>query len=272
MIEIEAKHRELLAALNAAQCLLHLLAKEHAVGQVGQRIVMRQIGDLRLGLAHLGDVLVGRDPAAVGHRLIGDAKRAAGWQFQNFRAGFSLAGIGLQALEEALGIVAAELAGGLAMLEYVEQRTALQIFRRQSHHLGVALVEERDAPLACRTCKVLGTCCAGRCRAGPSAPQFIFRLAIGERGNERHAEDCGCGAGDDEGERAGRQRQRVNHPRRIGNDFHRSIAVKCSDTIASVSRTAARNVPLMSLCRLATAERSAPEHNAEHDGGKNKVA
>ena len=46
-------------------------------GRSGQRIVARHEGDARLGMAPLGDVLIGRDPAAVGHRLMDDRDDAA---------------------------------------------------------------------------------------------------------------------------------------------------------------------------------------------------
>ena len=58
MIEIEAVHREALAAARrtrASNSLSRSLNK-HAVGQIGQRIVMRHIGDARFGLLALGDV------------------------------------------------------------------------------------------------------------------------------------------------------------------------------------------------------------------------
>ena len=41
-VEIEIEHRQLLAAPDAFQRLLELFAEEHPVGQIGQRIVMRQ--------------------------------------------------------------------------------------------------------------------------------------------------------------------------------------------------------------------------------------
>ena len=52
------------------------IVEQDAVGQAGQRVVQRHVGDLGLGAALLGDVLVGGDRAAVGHRLHGDGDRA----------------------------------------------------------------------------------------------------------------------------------------------------------------------------------------------------
>jgi hypothetical protein len=40
-----------------------------AVGEPGDDVGMRQVGDARLVALHVGDVLVGRDPPAVRHDL-----------------------------------------------------------------------------------------------------------------------------------------------------------------------------------------------------------
>ena len=65
-VEIEIEHRELVAAADAGQRLGEPLAEQHAVGQIGQRVVARHMRDLLLGALALGDVVVGGDPAAVG--------------------------------------------------------------------------------------------------------------------------------------------------------------------------------------------------------------
>jgi hypothetical protein len=76
LVEIETQHRDGVAALHRSEMAVKLLAQEHAVGQRGQRIVMRHVGDLLLGLPLLGDVLMDGDPAAVGHRLARDRDEA----------------------------------------------------------------------------------------------------------------------------------------------------------------------------------------------------
>ena len=68
MIEIEAMHGKAAAGLDALERILEMLAEQHAVGQVGQHVVARQMRDLGFGAPPLGDVLVHRDPAAVLHR------------------------------------------------------------------------------------------------------------------------------------------------------------------------------------------------------------
>ena len=75
-VEIEAKHGELFAVTQPPQAFLQLFAEEHTVGQIGQLIVPRQMGDMRLSLLPLGNVLVDRDPAAVGGILVGDRDHA----------------------------------------------------------------------------------------------------------------------------------------------------------------------------------------------------
>ena len=77
VVEVEIEHRKLAAAPDAGQRLGQPLAKQQAVGQVGERVVARHVRDLLLGAPALGDVLVGRDPAAVGHRMVEHGDGAA---------------------------------------------------------------------------------------------------------------------------------------------------------------------------------------------------
>ena len=64
MIEVETVHGAAAAQLSAAEGILEMLAKQHAVGQIGQHVVARQVRDLCLGAPPLGDVFVHRNPAA----------------------------------------------------------------------------------------------------------------------------------------------------------------------------------------------------------------
>ena len=50
--------------------VLHAFEEQRPIGEPGQRIVARHMGDLRCGLLTPGDVLMGRDPAAARHRLV----------------------------------------------------------------------------------------------------------------------------------------------------------------------------------------------------------
>ena len=56
-VEVQIEHRELLAAPDALQRLLELLAEEQPVGQVSQRVVVRQMRDPLLRKLAVGDVL-----------------------------------------------------------------------------------------------------------------------------------------------------------------------------------------------------------------------
>ncbi len=56
LVEVEKQHRKLLAAADPLERMIQLLAEKHAVGQTGQRVVMRKPRDPRLGLFALGDV------------------------------------------------------------------------------------------------------------------------------------------------------------------------------------------------------------------------
>ena len=73
-----SRSRNMTASLSPrAERLLHLVAEQHAVRQIGERVVPRHVHDLGFGLAALGDVLVGRDPAAVRGRAVETRHHAA---------------------------------------------------------------------------------------------------------------------------------------------------------------------------------------------------
>ena len=76
VVEVDAEKRHDLAAADASVGGLHVLAELLAVGQVGQRIMAGEVANPRLAPPLLGDVLVGRYPAAVGHRVMQDLRRS----------------------------------------------------------------------------------------------------------------------------------------------------------------------------------------------------
>lgn len=61
---------------NSLELLFELLLEQHPVGQAGQRIVMREIGNSLVGPPALGDILVGGNPASVGEQPVGNPDRA----------------------------------------------------------------------------------------------------------------------------------------------------------------------------------------------------
>ena len=50
---------------SASQSPFEALAEQHAIGQIGEGVMMRHVGDARLDAALLGDILVGRNAATV---------------------------------------------------------------------------------------------------------------------------------------------------------------------------------------------------------------
>ena len=77
VVEIEKMRGHFFAAFGPGERLFELLIEQDAVGQAGQGIVMRHVGDLGLGAALLGDVLMRRDRSAVGHRPHRDGEATA---------------------------------------------------------------------------------------------------------------------------------------------------------------------------------------------------
>jgi hypothetical protein len=102
-IEIEKHHRD---AIAPAKRLFHLILEQHAIGQIGQRVVPRHMDDLGLGLAAFGDIFVGRDPAAIRGRAIQTGDDAAVIELVKMRLG--------RALSQELGLLGQELLDVLA--------------------------------------------------------------------------------------------------------------------------------------------------------------
>ena len=83
LIEVEMVNRHHFSVRDPVQRAFEPVVQQHAIGQTGQRVVMRHIFDLDLGLPLLGDVLMGGDPAAIGHRPVTDLEGAAVAQFDD---------------------------------------------------------------------------------------------------------------------------------------------------------------------------------------------
>ena len=118
-------------------------AEQRAVRQIGQRIVMGEVGDAFLGPAAFGDVLVGRHPAAERQRLVDDLDRSPVRGRDHHRvAQCDVA----QHEPDIMLDVALERAGGLAMGDdVVEGAAGFHDVRRQSVHLYIALVADHEA-------------------------------------------------------------------------------------------------------------------------------
>ena len=69
IVEVETEHRKSLAAVGLRKRLFDSLGQQSAVRRFGQRIMARHERDFGFGAALLGDVLVGRKPAAIRGQL-----------------------------------------------------------------------------------------------------------------------------------------------------------------------------------------------------------
>ncbi len=88
LIEVEVMHGHHLLAVEVGEGLLEPFVQQHAVGEIGQRIVVGHVLDLDLGLALLGDVFMGGDPAEIGHRAMPDLVGLAVPQLDDAVLGF----------------------------------------------------------------------------------------------------------------------------------------------------------------------------------------
>ena len=57
LVDVDIEQRELLARAGSLQLAFDLLAEQHPVRQVGQRVVMREMRDPLVGAPALGDVV-----------------------------------------------------------------------------------------------------------------------------------------------------------------------------------------------------------------------
>ena len=76
-VDVDIEHRQLPVVRDVRQFFLEPFVKQSAVRQVGQRVVMGEVGDALLGAAALGNVFMGRHPSAVRQRFVDDLDRAA---------------------------------------------------------------------------------------------------------------------------------------------------------------------------------------------------
>ena len=123
LVEVEAEHRQALAALDALELVLEMLAHHGAVGQVGERVVARHVRDALFRALPFGDVLVGRQPAAAGDRLVDHREGAAVGERDGLLHGFA-GGERFGQPGDVFDRVAGEAAAGDAMLDQLAQRAA----------------------------------------------------------------------------------------------------------------------------------------------------
>ena len=144
LVDVDVHHGELLAGPHRLQRVLELFAKQHPVGQVGQRIVVREVGDLFFGARAFRDVLDHRNPSADVERLVDDLDRPAAGSLGDLVGDFSKCNIADDLGAELLDI-AVERSGLLAVCDQVLHGAAwLGHLRRQTEHVDVAPVANRD--------------------------------------------------------------------------------------------------------------------------------
>src|SRR5262249_10886789 len=73
LVDVDIEQGELLAARDLLQLALHLFVEQHAVGQVGERVVMGEMRDLLVGVAAFGDVVDDVDDVADVTGIVADA-------------------------------------------------------------------------------------------------------------------------------------------------------------------------------------------------------
>ena len=76
LVEIEAEQCQSLTALCMGQLRLQIETEQHAVGQIGERVVMRDVDQPRFGRTPFGHFLECGEPTAL-HRLVGHVECAA---------------------------------------------------------------------------------------------------------------------------------------------------------------------------------------------------
>ena len=141
MIEIEAMHGKAAAGLDALEGILEMLAEQHAVWQVREHVMARQMRDLGFGAPALGDVLVHRDPAAVLHRTLRHRDDTAIHQLLG--EGGGLAGVDRGRRRHLLRIGNGGVADARAIiLDRLEQRPRLGQFGGERVHLHIGLVAD----------------------------------------------------------------------------------------------------------------------------------
>ena len=169
----------MLAAADAGQRLGQPLAKQHAVGQVGEGVVARHMRDLLLGALALGDVVVGGDPAAVAHRVVehGDGAPVGHLNQLGMRCASRKR---LEHLRDVSVDVAGKGAGRLAVFEQSAKRaTGFHHFARQAVHAPVTLVADHQATLAVEHQQRLRHVVDGGLE--PQVLRLELRLALAQR-------------------------------------------------------------------------------------------
>ncbi|MGY4255600.1 hypothetical protein ACVI1L_002668 [Bradyrhizobium sp. USDA 4516] len=299
-VEIEHQHRKTRsAAPGTGERALHPFLEQHAIRQIGQRVMLRHIGDLGLGAPLLGDVAMRRHPAAAGHRLPRHADQPAVGELVD--PAVDLAGRERVQCREHLrrGTVAGlalENAVGDAMPDDLAMgRAGQQQLRRQPVHLGVAIVADDEALLCIEHAEALAHVVDRGIQPEPLLLQRLLRRldllsrrrkladdlleaagakrqpAIREHADQAHPEHRQRHTGDHDGEEGRRERQGRRSQQRIRNDLdraHRGEMMR-HDRERQQQRSDERHPAV--LTAHCDRQRGVAEQHAEHDGGRHEI-
>ena len=145
LVDVDIEYGKLFARSDRPQRLFQPLAKQNPVRQIGQRVVMRQMGDFLVGARALGDVLDRGHPPARLQRPVDDLDRPAARRLRELARAIAERHVADDGIAELIDI-AVKGAGLLAVLDQPLHRAArLRHIRRQSKHLYVGLVADHDA-------------------------------------------------------------------------------------------------------------------------------
>ena len=149
--EVEVQHEQgdrLAAPAQARQVFLHAFAQHRTVGEVGEDVVARQVGDPRLGLLLRRYVLVDRHPPSGLHGLMADRVDAAVAQLVYRIVGPRLGDRLQPLLDIVLGVVRTASLRHPCLQDGAQLGTGLGQLRRQPVHLAIAFVADHQPLIA----------------------------------------------------------------------------------------------------------------------------
>ena len=143
-VDVDIEHRQLPVRCDVGQFALEPVVEQSAVRQIGQRVVVGEVGDTLFGPPALGDVFMGRHPAAVRQRLVDDLDRTSVRRRDHH--GVALGDVAQHRIDIMID-VADERSGCLAMgNDVVKTAARLHDVGRQAVHFEIAMVAD-DQPL-----------------------------------------------------------------------------------------------------------------------------
>src|ERR1700732_3090358 len=143
-VDVDVEHRKLLAPLGSLELPLQLLAERHAIRQIGQRVVVSQMGNLLLGAPALRDVLLRGNPSTIRQRSIHDLDRTTVGGFQDAVGRPFLRNVPQHRGTELVDITR-ERTGFFPMRDEIAEMTArLYHVRRQIIHFQITLVAQNN--------------------------------------------------------------------------------------------------------------------------------